>query len=117
MQVMTIPRGEKYAHSGNRFWVRRAGVGGSVYAKDPYEAVNKCHALLILTEWKEFARLDLKKIRLTLKYPIVIDGRNLYSTSEMSRAGLIYHSVGRAVAVPETSAGLRKGENLPTTTL
>jgi UDPglucose 6-dehydrogenase len=88
-----------------------------VYANDPYEAVNNCDALLILTEWKEFAHLDLDKIRLTLKHPIVIDGRNLYSTSSMSQAGLIYYSVGRAVAVPETSVGSQKGEVLPATIL
>jgi UDPglucose 6-dehydrogenase len=74
------------------------------YAKDPYEAASECDALLILTEWKDFANLDLRKIRLLLKHPIVIDGRNLYKTDRMTSAGLIYYSVGRAVGVPEPAS-------------
>jgi UDPglucose 6-dehydrogenase len=82
------------------------------YAKDAYEAAKGCDALLILTEWREFAELDLAKVRAALKHPIVIDGRNLYSAQQMADAGFIYHSVGRAVGVPEhlsaaTSAELR----------
>jgi UDPglucose 6-dehydrogenase len=33
--------------------------------------------LLILTDWEQFAALDLIRLRKLLKYPIVIDGRNL----------------------------------------
>jgi len=72
-----------------------------LYANDPYEAACDCDALLILTEWRDFANLDLRRIRLLLKQPIVIDGRNLYKTGQMTSAGLIYHSVGRTVGVPE----------------
>jgi UDPglucose 6-dehydrogenase len=78
------------------------------YANDPYEAAATCDALLILTEWKEFSNLDLRRIRLLLKHPIVIDGRNLYPTDRMSSAGLIYHSIGRAVGVPESMSYAEK---------
>jgi UDPglucose 6-dehydrogenase len=74
---------------------------GVSYAKDPYEAAANCEALLILTEWQEFTNLDLRRIRLLLKQPIVIDGRNLYPTDRMTSAGLIYYSIGRAVGIPE----------------
>lgn len=72
-------------------------LGDSIaYASDAYEAAHKADALLILTEWKEFAALDLARLRAALNYPIVLDGRNLYSCHEMARAGLNYYSVGRA---------------------
>ena len=71
------------------------------YVNDPYEAAANCDALLILTEWKEFSNLDLRRIRLLLKHPIVIDGRNLYPTEQMTSAGFIYYSIGRAAGVPE----------------
>ena len=74
---------------------------GIAYASDPYDAAAGCDALLILTEWKEFANLDLARLRPLLKFPIVIDGRNLYQPDEMASAGFIYHSIGRAVGVPE----------------
>jgi UDPglucose 6-dehydrogenase len=76
--------------------------GGMLYAFDPYIASANCDAVLILTEWKEFAHLDLGKLRSVVKYPIVIDGRNLYRPGQMARAGFVYYSIGRPVAVPET---------------
>jgi UDPglucose 6-dehydrogenase len=71
------------------------------YANDSYDAAAGSDALLILTEWKEFASLDLLRLKKLLKYPIVIDGRNLYEPSRMASAGIIYHSIGRATGVPE----------------
>src|SRR5258708_2650372 len=66
---------------------------GVLYASDPYGAAEGCDALLVLTEWKEFANLDLDRVRSVLKYPIVIDGRNLYDPKEMAHAGLLYYSI------------------------
>jgi len=70
------------------------------FANDPYEAAKDCDALLILTEWKEFAELDLPRIRGLLKFPIIVDGRNLYEPNRVAEAGLMYYSIGRATGVP-----------------
>jgi UDPglucose 6-dehydrogenase len=65
------------------------------YVDDPYVAAQDADALLILNDWQEFAELDLEKLHYTLRYPIVIDGRNLYDPATMSDAGFTYLSVGR----------------------
>jgi len=65
------------------------------YVDDPYEAARDADALLILNDWQEFAELDLAKLHYTLRYPIVIDGRNLYDPATMTNAGFTYLSVGR----------------------
>jgi UDPglucose 6-dehydrogenase len=65
------------------------------YVDDPYEAARDADALLILNDWQEFAELDLDKLHYTLRYPIVIDGRNLYDPATMTNAGFTYLSVGR----------------------
>ena len=65
------------------------------YVDSPYEAAHDADALLILNDWQEFAELDLAKLHYTLRYPIVIDGRNLYDPATMSKAGFTYLSVGR----------------------
>ena len=70
------------------------------FAESAYEAAEKCDALLILTDWEEFAALDFKRLRQVMNHPIVIDGRNMYSRVEMERAGFSYFSVGRQEAVP-----------------
>lgn len=74
------------------------------YANGPYEAATDADAVLILTEWEEFATLDLTRLRSAVKYPIVIDGRNLYDPTVMTAHGFTYYSVGRPVATPETQS-------------
>ena len=71
------------------------------FATSAYEAAHGADALLILTEWEEFANLDLNRIRQELRYPIVIDGRNLYDPELMAAQGFTYYSVGRAAAHPD----------------
>lgn len=71
------------------------------FASSPYEAAQTADALLILTEWEEFANLDLDRLRQELKYPIVIDGRNLYDPERMAARGFTYYSVGRAACLPD----------------
>jgi UDPglucose 6-dehydrogenase len=53
-----------------------------------------------LTDWREFAQLDLPKLNQSLRYPIVIDGRNLYDPQVMSQNGFTYVSIGRTAVVP-----------------
>jgi UDPglucose 6-dehydrogenase len=65
------------------------------YVDDPYVAAQDADALLILSDWSDFGQLDLPKLRFTLRYPIVIDGRNLYDPEEMTKEGFTYLSVGR----------------------
>ncbi len=78
------------------------------YARDPYAAAEGADALLILTEWKEFANLDLIRIKRLLRSSVVLDGRNLFDQSEMAAAGLTYHSIGRPVLEASHSL-LKKG--------
>jgi UDPglucose 6-dehydrogenase len=65
------------------------------YVEDPYAAAQDADALLILNDWQEFAELDLARLHYTLRYPIVIDGRNLYDPAAMNKLGFTYLSVGR----------------------
>ena len=65
------------------------------YASSTYEAAKDADALLILTDWKEFAEIDLAELNRALKFPIVIDGRNLYKPEYMADHGFTYVSIGR----------------------
>ncbi len=68
------------------------------YAASAYEAAEGADAVLILTDWAEFAQLDLVRLDQALKFPIVIDGRNLYKPAHMHEQGFTYVSVGRPAA-------------------
>jgi len=81
--------------------VREVVPAGITFANSAYEAAHDADALLILTEWEEFANLDLNRLRRELKYPIVIDGRNLYDPEVMAAEGFSYYSVGRTACYPD----------------
>jgi UDPglucose 6-dehydrogenase len=70
------------------------------YVADAYAAAKDADALIILTDWAEFAGLDLNRLNQTLRYPIIIDGRNLYDPDIMVKHGFTYLSIGRPAAYP-----------------
>jgi UDPglucose 6-dehydrogenase len=72
-----------------------------------YDAARGADALLLLTDWEEFSALDLSRLYREMKYPIVIDGRNLYSPEHMAAQGFTYYSVGRPAAAPENQPAAR----------
>jgi UDPglucose 6-dehydrogenase len=78
----------------------KAELGDSIsYVDSAYAACEEADALLILTDWAEFAQLDLKRLKEMLRYPIIVDGRNLYDPAAMKDAGIQYYSVGRPAVV------------------
>jgi UDPglucose 6-dehydrogenase len=68
---------------------------GVHFAASAYLAIEDADVLVILTEWDQFRALDLGRIKTTLKAPVVVDLRNIYSPDEMKTRGFDYHSVGR----------------------
>lgn len=65
------------------------------YCSDPYEALDGADAAVIVTEWDAFRALDIERVKSLLTQPILVDLRNLYSRSDMERAGFSYVGVGR----------------------
>ena len=70
------------------------------YVSDAYAAAVDADALLILTDWSEFATLDLKRLYTIMRYPIIVDGRNLFDPGMMHEFGFTYISVGRPAVYP-----------------
>lgn len=65
------------------------------YTATNYDALEGADALIICTEWNEFRRPNFAKIKESLKSPVIFDGRNIYSNSEMAKLGFVYYSIGR----------------------
>ena len=78
---------------------------GPRFASDPYDAIAGADALVILTEWPEFASLDLARVRRELATPLMIDLRNLYDPLEIEAEGIEYYSIGRPRAVQRSRNG------------
>jgi UDPglucose 6-dehydrogenase len=61
----------------------------------PVEAVDGAEALVLATEWKEFARQDFAEVKRRMHTPLVFDGRNLFKPDTMREMGFVYCGVGR----------------------
>src|SRR5580698_2078929 len=68
---------------------------GVTYVDDMNAVAEGCDALVVATEWDEFKKLDLARVKKSLKHPIMFDGRNLFDPVEMEKRGWIYKSIGR----------------------
>jgi UDPglucose 6-dehydrogenase len=76
------------------------------YATDAYGAAKDADALLVLTDWREFAALDLDRLYALMRYPIVVDGRNLFDPQLLAEHGFTYISIGRPAVYPVREAAL-----------
>jgi len=70
------------------------------FVEDAYAAAADADAVLVLTDWAEFAALDLERLRAAMRYPIVVDGRNLFDPKKMLEHGFTYISIGRSAVHP-----------------
>lgn len=70
------------------------------FANDEFEALDGADALIIATEWKQFAGVSFDQIKARLAQPVVFDGRNLFELESAKQAGVYYESVGRPVVKP-----------------
>src|SRR3989440_2198446 len=75
-------------------------ITGATFANSALEAVDGAEALIVATEWPEFANVDLEDVKAKMTTPIVFDGRNLFDPATMGKLGFQYHSIGRASVKP-----------------
>ncbi|HEY2103291.1 MAG TPA: UDP-glucose/GDP-mannose dehydrogenase family protein [Chthoniobacterales bacterium] len=80
---------------------REAGaIKGARFCENALETTEGAEALVVATEWSEFANVDLGMVRERMSTPIVFDGRNLFDPATMAKFGFHYHSIGRPPVKP-----------------
>ncbi len=67
------------------------------FAENMYAALDGADMLFLVTEWQEFRRPDLERMRDLMRTPVVFDGRNIWNAREMEEAGFEYFCIGRGV--------------------
>jgi UDPglucose 6-dehydrogenase len=72
--------------------------GGLEFEANAYAAAKDADALVILTDWLEFTSLDFHRIRETMRFPLIVDGRNMFRPDNMTALGFNYISIGRVAA-------------------
>jgi UDPglucose 6-dehydrogenase len=81
----------------------KAVLPNVTYCDDAYQAAAGADAILIVTEWAEFRRMDWKRLLSVIEQPLVIDGRNVFIPEEITQNGFRYISIGRVDALPSQS--------------
>lgn len=66
-----------------------------IYAQRPMEAAEGADALLLVTEWNEFRAPDFEELRARMKRPVLFDGRNIWSPTDVRAHGFEYRCIGR----------------------
>ena len=82
----------------------RKVLPGVELCSDAYAVAEDADALILLTQWAQFRRLDLDRIRQSMRYPLLVDGRNLYDPAEMVAKGFFYQPIGRPANEPAAAA-------------
>jgi UDPglucose 6-dehydrogenase len=77
-----------------------AEIKAARFCNTALDAVDGAEALVIATEWEEFANVDLAVVKQKMTTPIVFDGRNLFDAPTMAKVGFRYHSIGRNPVTP-----------------
>ncbi len=74
----------------------RALMPGAVaFADSPLAAVEGADAVVLVTEWAEFADLDWTAVAEAMKGRLIVDGRNALDPAAVRAAGLVYEGIGR----------------------
>jgi len=84
--------------NAKRFFNGNGANGNSIhFCSDAYEAAASSDALLITTEWNEFRNIDLEKIRVLMKNPVIFDPRNIFESAKVKSLGFQYFGTGRSI--------------------
>src|SRR5713226_6801711 len=65
------------------------------YCEDEYEAARGSDGLVIVTEWNQFRRLDIERLKRVMRAANIIDLRNIYEPEMIRSAGFKYLGMGR----------------------
>jgi UDPglucose 6-dehydrogenase len=73
-----------------------AGVGDVEFEEDPYRAAAGAHAIVLLTDWPEYARLDYGRLFESMEKPaFLFDGRGRLDHRSLFETGFNVHAVGK----------------------
>ena len=69
-------------------------LSGVIIETDAEMLADSCDALVLVTDWQEFLKLDFVKMSKLMNEPLVIDGRNFLDRSKLESIGYRYLGIG-----------------------
>jgi UDPglucose 6-dehydrogenase len=95
IDVLLADGAEVVAHDPEAMEQGRKLYGSRVtFAEDAYEAATGADALCLVTEWRQYQAPNFDRLKSAMRRPLLIDGRNIWSTYGLRRQGFLYESIG-----------------------
>ena len=83
----------KAMHEARSFYLK--DVSNLEYFNSKYETLGGADAMILLTEWKEFRSPDFEELKISMRNPVIFDGRNQYSHLRLEQKGFEYYQIGK----------------------
>jgi UDPglucose 6-dehydrogenase len=97
IDVLLTEGAEIVAHDPEGMPNTRAIYGDRVQlVEDQYDAAKDADALVLVTEWRQYQGPDFERLKTLLRRPLIVDGRNIWSTYGLRKQGFVYEGVGVA---------------------
>jgi UDPglucose 6-dehydrogenase len=81
---------------GGENFMKDLGAGAFELVADPYDAAAGAHALLLLTEWRQYRSPDFDRLKSVMAAdPVIVDGRNQWDRAQLEALGFRYVAIGR----------------------
>ena len=94
MQQLLAKKARVRAHDPVAIVNAQKLIKETVYSDNVYQSLKGAEALLLVTEWPQYSKLDFLKIKKIMKKPIIIDGRNFLPKERLKKLGFIYEGIG-----------------------
>jgi UDPglucose 6-dehydrogenase len=82
------------------------------YCESVLELAQESDALVVVTEWSEFRKLDLASLAPVMTKAILVDGRNIFQPEAAIAAGFDYSGVGRNIRPRQHDAAASREQGL-----
>ena len=61
-----------------------------------YSSLINSDGLILATKWQEFKDLNFKKVKKSMKNPVIFDARNFLDSTKLKKQGFKYYGIGRS---------------------
>ncbi len=95
MDVLLAEGAKVVAHDPAAMDNARKLYGSRVhFVEDAYAAAEGADALCLVTEWRQYQSPDFERLKATMRRPVLVDGRNIWSGYALGAQGFLYDSIG-----------------------
>ena len=95
IDVLLAEGAEIVAHDPEGMQKAREIYGERIqFVEDAYEAARDADALVLATEWRQYQNPDFDRLKSLMRRPLLLDGRNIWSTYGLRNQGFVYEGIG-----------------------